>query len=179
MVLDWDLQEELITEIDQIRSADRVKLSTNSVTSEIVDNLHGRGEARDFSFEYDEPESVAGGENRGPRPLEYFLAGWAFCQQVQYSRNALLTGIEFENLEMEMAGDINPRSSLDETEGGVPVGFVDDELRMTTQIESDAHPDEVRELVERARKDCHAHASLQRKMTIESDVFLNGDLLDV
>ncbi|MFB6311809.1 MAG: OsmC-related (seleno)protein [Salinirussus sp.] len=176
-MLDWDLQDDLKQELRTIENASRVKTHANTVNTEILQNVYGRARTRGFSFEYDEPEHVVGGENRAPRPLEYFLAGWAFCQQVMYSRSALGTGTELENLEMTVTGDIDPRSALPESE--VPAGFVDDEVRMVTRIESDADPDDVRTVVRRARKLCHAHASLQREMTLESKVELNGEPLDL
>lgn len=177
MVLDMDIQDQVQREINSIKNADRIKLGENSANTEILENLHGRGYARNFTFDYDEPEYVTGGTNRGPRPLEYFLAGWAFCQQVQYARNGLLYGIDFDAVEMDVAGDIDPRSFLDDND--VPSGFVDDELRMETHIRSDEDPDEIRRLVRLARKDCHAHACFQREMTLSGDVHLNGEPLDI
>ena len=108
MTLDWGLQDAVQRQVRSVDRADRVKRSPNRVESEILENLHGEGRAREFSFVYDEPAHVAGGENRGPRPLEYFLAGFAFCQQVQYARQALLTGTEFDDLRMETEGNVVP-----------------------------------------------------------------------
>jgi len=169
MVLDWSLQDDVQKQMQRVENADRLKPSGNDVQTEIIQDLYGRGSARQFTFDYDEPEHVAGGTDRGPRPLEYFLAGMAFCQQVQYARNALATGIGFDDLGMEVHGDVMPGET----------GFVDDTIRYTTHIESDADPDDVAELVELAEEGCHAHYSLTEPTTIEREVRLNGELLDV
>jgi len=176
MVLDWDLQDAVVAEIETLRDADRVPVGNNDVETELVENFHGRATAREFSFGSDEPATMAGGENRGPRPLEYFLAGFAFCQQVIYAKNALATGIEFTDLSIEVHGDVDPRGVLGV--GGADPGFVDDELRYTTRIESPASRGEVRELVDLAEHHCPAHASLRDAMDLQGDVVLNGDPLE-
>lgn len=176
-MLDWDLRPQLEREVENIRTTDRVRTHPNSVQTEIIENVHGRAETRGFTFEYDEPRHVTGGQDRGPRPLEYFLAGYAFCQQVMYARSALLTGTDVDALWIDVTGRIDPRSSIHE--GDIPAGFVDDEIDMTTNIVSDAPREDVAELVRRARSLCHAHASLQREMRLENDVVLNGDPFEV
>lgn len=177
MVLDWDLQDEVRAESRRIENADRVKLGEDTAHTEIIENLHGRGIASGYAFEYDEPEHVAGGGGRGPRPLEYFLAGFAFCQQVQYARSALATGIGFDSLEMDVTGQVDPRGSI--IEGDVPAGFEDDEIGLVTHIESEEDPEEIVSLAERAEHRCHAHASLVREMSINREIRLNGETLDL
>ncbi|MFB6253819.1 MAG: hypothetical protein ABEI06_04340 [Halobacteriaceae archaeon] len=70
MVLDWDLQDAVIDEIETLRNADQVPMGKNDVETELLNNYHGRAQAREFSFESDEPATLAGGENRGLRPQE-------------------------------------------------------------------------------------------------------------
>lgn len=176
MTLDWNLQDAIIQEIETARAADRVPIGNNDVHTELLENYYGRARAREFSFESDEPTTLAGGENRGPRPLEYFLAGFALCQQVIYAKNALATGIEFTDLSMEAHGDVDPRGVLGV--GGVDPGFVDDEITYTTYIESPATRDEVRELVDLAERHCPAHASLREPVTFDRQVVVNGEPLD-
>jgi uncharacterized OsmC-like protein len=177
MVVDWNLQEDVWNEIETLRGADRVPVGENEVTAELVENFHGRAEAREFDFASDEPGTMAGGQNRGPRPLEYFLAGFAFCQQVIFAKNSLATGIEIDDLEIDVSGDVDPRGVLG-VEGARP-GFVDDEISYTTRIESPAHRDEVQELVELAERHCPAHAALRKPMEFDRDVVVNGEPLDL
>jgi uncharacterized OsmC-like protein len=177
MVLDWDLQPDVWDELETLRDAERVPVGENDVRAELLENFHSRARAREFSFEADEPATMAGGENRGPRPLEYFLAGFAVCQQVLYAKNALATGIEFSDLTVEVSGDVDPRGVLGV--GDTPPGFVDDEITYTTHIESEATPDEIRELVGFAEERCPAHAALREPMAFDREVILNGEPLRV
>lgn len=176
MVVDWDLQEAIREEIETVRAADRVPVGENEVRTELVEDFHGEATARTFDFRSDEPASLAGGENRGPRPLEYFLAGFAFCQQVIYAKNALATGIEIDDLAIEVGGDVDPRGVLGADD--ISPGFVDDEIRYTTHIESPASREEVRELVTLAERHCPAHAALRQPMAFDRDVVVNGDPLE-
>lgn len=176
MVLDWELQDAVIDEIATLRDATRVSVGNNDVETELVENYHGRANARQFTFESDEPGTMAGGENRGPRPLEYFLAGFAFCQQVIYAKNALATGIEVADLSLEVHGDVDPRGVLGVADADP--GFVDDEIRYTTYIESPASEAEVRELVDLAEHHCPAHASLRDSMNFDRTIVLNGESLE-
>jgi uncharacterized OsmC-like protein len=171
-MLDWDLQDAVWAEYEALGGADddSVPVGENEVETELVENYHGRGTAREFEFESDEPASMAGGEDRGPRPLEYFLAGVAFCQQVVLAKHALATGIELDDVQVELSGDVDPRGVLGV--GDVDPGF-DGALQQETRIESPATEREVRRLVEQAEAHCPAHASLA--VPVDRDLYLNGD----
>jgi len=176
-ILDMDLHGAVQSEVEQMRTADRVPLSKNEARTAIVDNFYGRATAREFEFHADEPDYKVGGENRGPRPLEYFLAGFNFCQQAIYAENALKEGVELTNLSIEVSGDIDPRGTLGI--GGVSPGFTDDTVEYTTHIESPEDPETIREFVHRAEQYCPAHASLRNPMGFEREVVLNGDPLEL
>jgi len=175
VTLDWDLQEAVWEEFELLADADddSVPIGENRVETELVENYHGRGSAREFSFESDEPASMAGGEDRGPRPLEYFLAGFAFCQQVVLAKHALATGIELDDVNVEVEGDVDPRGVLGV--GDVDPGF-EGALQQVTRVESPATPEEVRDVVETAENHCPAHASLA--VPVERDLYLNGERID-
>jgi uncharacterized OsmC-like protein len=170
MTLDWDLQDAVWEEFELLADADDVPVGENRVETELLENYHGRGEARDFAFESDEPASMAGGADRGPRPLEYFLAGFAFCQQVLLAKHALATGVELDDVNVEVEGDVDPRGVLGV--GDVEPGF-DGALEQATRIESPATPREIRGLVETAEAHCPAHASLA--VPVDRDLYLNGE----
>jgi uncharacterized OsmC-like protein len=172
MTLDWSLQEAVWAELETLAAADddRVPVGENRVETELVENYRGRGTAREFSFESDEPASMAGGGDAGPRPLEYFLAGVAFCQQVVPAKHALATGVELDDVAVELEGDVDPRGVLGV--GDVDPGF-DGALQQVTRVESPATESEVLALVEAAEAQCPAHASLA--VPVDRDLYLNGD----
>jgi uncharacterized OsmC-like protein len=173
MTLDWDLQDAVWEEFEMLSGADSVPVGENRVETDLVQNYHGRGQARDFTFESDEPGSMAGGGDEGPRPLEYFLAGFAFCQQVLLAKHALATGIELDDVNVEVEGDVDPRGVLGIDD--VDPGF-DGALQQATRIESPATEREIVDLVEIAEEHCPAHASLS--VPVERDLYLNGEQID-
>jgi uncharacterized OsmC-like protein len=106
---------------------------------------------------------------------------------VIYANNALATGIEFTDLSIEVHGDVDPQGLLGIGDvdprgvlgiGDVDPGFVDDEIRDTTHIESPASREEVRQLVDLAEHHCPAHAALRDSVNLEGDVVVDGEPLD-
>lgn len=174
MSLDMDLQEAVWEEFELLSNADKVPTSENAVETEIVENFHGRAQAREFEFDAGEPASVAGGENNGPRPLEYFLGGFAFCQQVVLAKHAIAQGVELDDVNISVSGDIDPRGVFGL--GDVDPGF-DGPLEQETRIESPATPREVRRLVQIAERYCPAHVTVGHP--IDRTVYLNGDELEM
>lgn len=176
-ILDPDLREAVRREVERLQRADRVKLSPNQAHTEVVENFHARATARSFAFESDEPDWKVGGEDRGPRPLEYFLAGFNLCQQAIYVENALKDGVELTSLGIDVSGDVDPRGTLGV--GDVPPGFVDDTVAYTTHLETPEDRDTVRSFVERAEHHCPAHATLRVPMQFDRTVVVNGEPLDL
>lgn len=176
MSIDWSLQEDNWKYIEHLQTAEVNPVKEDLVETELVHNLHNRARVRGHTFDSDEPEAVVGGSGQGPSPLEYFLAGFGFCQQVIHVRNALASGIEIDDISMEVSGHVDPRAVFGI--GDHEPGFVDDTIGYTTYIESPAPREEVAELVEMSEEYCPAHATLRKPMTLERTVVVNGDPLD-
>lgn len=174
MVIDWSLQEATWDELETLRNADRVPLGTNDVQTRLVENFHGEATARDFSFVSDEPGTMAEGQNRGPGPSSTSSQALRSVNR-SYAKNALATGIELTDLQIEVGGDIDPRGVLGV--GDQSPGFVDDEINYTTYIESPASRDEVGELVDLAERHCPAHASLRNSVEFDRTIVVNGEPL--
>jgi uncharacterized OsmC-like protein len=175
MVINWDLQEAVWHEIETLRDADRVPVGNNDVETELIQNYYAQVQARDHGFESDEPATLAGGKDRGPRPLEYFLAGFAFCQEVIYAKNALAMGIDIDDISIDVNGDVDLRGVF--TDDASP-GFVDDTIEYTTYIDSPAPRAKLAELVAQAEHHCPAHDALRNPMGFDRTVLVNGEPLD-
>lgn len=176
-IIDPALRDDVRREVERMDGADRVKLSPNRAHTEVLENFHARATAREFTFESDEPAWKVGGEDRGPRPLEYFLAGFNLCQQAIYVENALKDGVELTSLAIDVSGDVDPRGTLGL--GDVPPGFVDDTVAYTTHIETPEDRDTMRDFVARAEHHCPAHATLRVPMAFDRTVVVNGEELDL
>lgn len=148
-------------------------VSANRVKTEALEDFYGKAKARKFEFFSDEPEK--GGKNRAPRPLEYFLAGFAFCQQVQYSKYAALRGIELSDLEIDVRGYVDARGIFEI--GNVKPGFKNIEYDLN--IKSPENEDTIRNLIEKVENICPAHAALRNSGEINRDATLNGSTLKI
>lgn len=175
-VIDMGLQEQIKSRKEMLEGAKRVKKAEVGVETETLRNYHARARAGEFTFDSDEPESKIGGTNRAPSPLEYFLAGFAFCLQAQYVRNAILMGVELDALSMEVGGRADYRDGMGLTDR--QAAFDGHELQYTTHVESPAPAAEVRRLVEAAESCCYAHGTLQEPVTLRRRVVVDGEPLD-
>ena len=64
-----------------------------------------------FTLQGDEPPVLLG-RNLGPNAVELLLASLGFCYSVGYVANAAARGIELEEMEYELEGDIDLRNFL-------------------------------------------------------------------
>ncbi|HEY7561461.1 MAG TPA: OsmC family protein [Gaiellaceae bacterium] len=84
--------------------------------------------SRAFTLEGDEPPVLLG-HNLGPNAVELLLASLGFCYSVGYVANAAARGIELEEMEYELEGDIDLRNFL---------GISDEERAGFTEIRARA-----------------------------------------
>ncbi|MDA4124490.1 MAG: OsmC family protein [Thaumarchaeota archaeon] len=132
-----------------------------------VDHLKMEARKRDFVFIVDEP-AERGGTDQGPNPLAYFLAGAASCLMNQYSTAAIAKGISLDDLQMTARGHFDRR-----------IGGAFDEMIYDVRVSSNAPRDAIVELAKEAQDMCYAHNTLRKAgLTLKTNLYLNGDLLD-
>lgn len=90
--------------------------------------------ARDFDFVVDEPASL-GGTDDGPTPVEYLLGSWAGCLNVVAHLVAEERGIEIDDLNVRIEGDLDPRKLLQDDDAA-RAGYQD--VRVTIAVDTDA-----------------------------------------
>ncbi len=88
---------------------------TFAVSAQAETATKTRIETRDFSFVIDEPPAL-GGEDAAPNPVEYLAGAWAGCLNVVAHVVAEEHGIEIDDLEIDVSGEIDPRKFLGETD---------------------------------------------------------------
>jgi uncharacterized OsmC-like protein len=169
-LVDTTLRERLNRRIDGLREASEIKPGRPGVETETLRNYHGRAHADGFTFDADEPVSKVGGTGTAPRPLRYFLAGFAFCLQAQYVRNAIRMGIELDELAVDVESEIDRRGGL---------GFRDDpadfeSIGYTTTLRTDAAEPAVRDLVDAAESCCYVHGTLSKAVPLDGTTVVNG-----
>tara|TARA_B100000902_G_C26478260_1_gene513509 strand:- start:32 stop:469 length:438 start_codon:yes stop_codon:yes gene_type:complete len=87
--------------------------------SDLTFSVNGKSETeartavqvRNFKLIVDEPESL-GGTNKDANPVEYILAGLAGCVNVVANLTAQELGIKVKKLEINVAGNLNPKRLL-------------------------------------------------------------------
>lgn len=173
-LVDTTLQERLTRRIEGLRDAREIKPGHPSVEIETLGNYHARAHADGFTFDADEPVSKVGGTGTAPRPLRYFLAGFAFCLQAQYVRNAIRMGIELDDLSIDVDSEIDRRGGLGFRED--PADF--ESISYTTTLRTDAPEAEVRELVETAESCCYVHGTLSTAVDLDGTTVVNGSPLE-
>ncbi|RKD88061.1 OsmC family protein [Halopiger aswanensis] len=106
--------------------------------------------ARGFELVIDEPEDM-GGQDDGPNPLEYLLAGQAGCLNVTASQVAKDMDLALEDLEIEISGEFDVATFQTERPDD-HTGVRNIEVRM--DIEADADRETLEEFGERVEKRC-------------------------
>lgn len=107
-------------------------------------------ESRGFKFTMDEPADL-GGTDTGMNPVEALLCALGSCQCIVAAAFAKANGIQYEDLWLEIEGDLNPEGFLK----GVPDvrrGF--EEVRFTLHIKTDAATEEVYDFAEFIQDRC-------------------------
>ncbi|MCB0186685.1 MAG: OsmC family protein, partial [Caldilineaceae bacterium] len=61
---------------------------------------------RDFTVSMDEPDAL-GGSNTSPNMVEVVLGAYGCCLTTGYAMNAGLRGIELEDIQIELEGDLD------------------------------------------------------------------------
>jgi uncharacterized OsmC-like protein len=128
------------------RASTRWQEGTRS-TARIGSFVHAGAEdetrSEPFTLIGDEPPVLLGA-NKGPNAVELLLAALGFCYSVGYIANAAARGIDIEETEYELEGDIDLRNFLGISTEGRP-GF--SEIRAMAYVKAPrASEDELKEL---------------------------------
>ncbi len=146
--------------------------TTIRVVASLEEDMHLRGRAGKFTFEADEP-AIRGGTDLGPTPLQYFVAGAAFCLITQMARFAPLYDVPLEEVRADVRAEFTITGKFDVEEGSGAF----DRVTYAVQVQSPAPWEQVRLLIEHAERACHAAQSLRASVPVVLDVELNGEAL--
>lgn len=167
--LDEDFKDDVKEHYEESKDEGKA-IHVNRVFTEVIDGFYSKAKTRGFEFFSDEPEE-GGGKNKAPRPLEYFLAGFAFCQQVQYVKYAALNDLDIEDIKMDVRGYVDQRGILDI--GDVDSGFKN--IKYEVRIETEENIETIKDLVEKVEDVCPAHAAVRGSTDLGRKVRVNGE----
>ena len=107
--------------------------------------LRSEARSRDLRPSPSDEPSGLGGSNTAPNPVEQLLAALGNCLAVGYAANATVAGIQIRSLRIELEGAIDLRAFLGL--GGENAGY--ESIRATVDLESDASPEQLKQLHEK------------------------------
>ncbi len=146
--------------------------TTIRAVAKLLENMHIEGRVGKFQLESDEP-AVRGGTDLGPTPLQYFVAGAAFCLITQLARFAPLYDVPLEEVQADVRAEFNAADKF-VTDGG---NGAFEQVTYALTVRSAAPPERVRLLIEHAEQACHAAQSLRQPVPVALEVQLNGQPL--
>ena len=120
---------------------------------------------RDFTLTSDEP-TLLGGTDTAANPVEQLLASLGNCLAVGYAANAAIAGIEIEDMQITLEGDLDLHTFLglkDENAGY-------ESIRVKVDITSDATDDQLQALHEKVVGSSPVGHSLSRPVTVRIDL---------
>jgi len=146
--------------------------TTIRAVAKLLEDMHIEGRVGKFHLESDEP-AVRGGTDLGPTPLQYFVAGAAFCLITQIARFAPLYDVPLEEVQADVRAEFNAADKFI-TDG--PNGAFE-QVTYALTVHSSAPPEQVRLLIEHAEGACHAAQSLRQTVPVSLEGQLNGQPL--
>ncbi len=158
------------TRLDQVsKAASNENLKTSFVKAKVLENYLKVGIGDGHTIVCDEDPSM-GGTNLGPRPLQYFLAGLAFCELTIYTQYAAVMRIPLQRLELDVRGLFDIRGKYG-VENKFP-GF--QEIQLELRIDSEENKERIMKLVDTVHERCPAYNTLKGNVTFKGKVIHNG-----
>jgi uncharacterized OsmC-like protein len=118
-----------------------------------IKSFYGAGAedtSREVTFELDAGEpAVLLGQDEGPNPAEYLLHALAACLTTTLVYVAAARGVELTKVSSQLEGDLDVRGALG-LDDEVRNGF--ESIRVRFEVEGDAPPEKLREVVARAQQ---------------------------
>jgi uncharacterized OsmC-like protein len=149
--------DELFGTIDAVKKTPVIATFKFRANNEWIDGGHNRttiknfyGTQQDhehkepFVLDADEPPLLLG-KDLGPNPVEYALTALAACVTTSIVYHAAAKGVTIRSMESRLEGDIDLQGFLG-IKDDVPRGYK--EIRMYVNIDADAPPEKLEEIVQ-------------------------------
>lgn len=139
------------------------------VTTTLQEKFLVETEARGHKITVDEPLHF-GGTDKGQTPVELILSGLGACQSIVVQHYAKQFGINFENLHIELEGELDLDGFLNKS--NVRPGFSN--ITATYHITTDAPQDKLDEFFTFVEKHCPVGDTLVAPVQLSSKVVVNN-----
>jgi len=120
-----------------------------------------------FQLVADEPSQI-GGEDKGPSPMEYFLAGYVACTGAMFIWNAAAKDLKLDEVIIESKGIVRSEAVYGlEGESGL------DRVETVINIKTQESPARMRELMKQVDRSCPAYNALVKPVDVQVKVLVN------
>ena len=147
----------------------KMALGTARADARLLGQQYQEAKVKSFTIVCDEP-IPSGGTDKGPTPLDFFVASVGFCENVMFTRNAALHGVEFDALETSVSGHWDRRGLYEI--GGIDPSFKD--MTVETKVTSKAPIEKIVEVVRATHRTCPMRVTIGKAMKVTDRLFVNG-----
>jgi len=158
--------------VEKMKADPNFGINHNRASTRQISDFVAAGKVRNHTFISDEPP-IRGGTDKGPSPLEYFIAGFSFCQQVIFVLYAARLGIQLDSLEIDADGIVPGRGQYGFKDFKTGIKEIDYRIR----IESKENKGSIMKLVDAVEKYCPAINTLKDPPSLKREVILNGEII--
>lgn len=116
----------------------------------------------------DEP-AAAGGTNKGPSPLDHFMAAVGFCENMTFARNAALNELDFDSYQTSVRGHWDRRGQGDSE---IDPAFKD--FIVETRIASKDSVEKIRKVTTIVHKRCPMHSTIAKMAKVVDKLLVYG-----
>ena len=155
-----------------LQNPNQPRLVKGEVKVTLKGNFLKEVSVREFTVISDTTEDL-GGTNRGPRPLEYLLAGVALAEMATIVANAVEMDIRLDRLEIRAIGHRDVRGLYEI--GGARPQF--QEVAFDVDIDSNADEESIKTLISRSEGRCPGYNTLKNPVKVRNNISLNGKRL--
>jgi uncharacterized OsmC-like protein len=160
--------EELRARVAAARDPNQT-LGTVRADARLLGQQYQEVKVKDFVIACDEP-ILSGGTDKAPTPLDFFAASIGFCENVMFTRYAVLHGLQFDSLETSVRGHWDRKGQF-EIDGANP-SFKD--MTVETRVTTKAPVEKVVEVARITHRTCPMHATIVRAMPVTDKLIVNG-----
>jgi uncharacterized OsmC-like protein len=155
--------------IARLQTEEQYGLNPNRIHVRLVQRFKSEARAGPFKFISDEPDE-RGGRGDGPAPLEYFLAGFAFCQLSIGAAHAALMDLRLDNVEISVRGLVDERGVY-----GFPgTSAAMQDIKYEIRVQSRESPERIRAWFKAVEEGCPAYNTLRHPPQLIRQLSLNG-----
>lgn len=144
-------------------------LGTAGADAKLLGQQYQEVKVKGFTITCDEPVP-SGGTDKGPTPLDFFVASVGFCENIMFTRNAALQGLEFDALETSVHGHWDRRGQYEIS--GTDPSFKD--MIVETKVTSKASTEKITEVARATHRTCPMRATIGKAMKVTDKLYING-----